>query len=690
MTNQNGKSSGKKITAAFLIIAVLSALFGIVSGLLLAFGVVGTFTAYLLTLGFAIVIVVISAIFGVILPKNNRKIMELSEKLTRFSNGSIDVSFRTNDSSDIDVLSNKIADVTETLGNVVYDVEVLSKKVKNGDMTLKVDEVAYPGNFKKMAVNLNSLVSGLSEDTKVIADAFKSYVDGDFDSSSLNFVGEKAVYNNIADDMNRKEFFDALDSIVVSACEGDFSRRIDENSYSGGLREFVFKINSLVGSVDETTKELLNVFMEISQLNNFGAKVNGNYKGVFNKIKNAINESFDVIGNCLGEIMHVFKEISEFNLDVSLNGFYKGDFEKVKDYVNSTIGNFNELIGGFESSIKQFDFDSKQIRSASNDLSGKTGRQTDAINRLNIGISKLSQQSVENEKSAAEANEIVAEAKDSIFVGNEQMDSMLSAMNAINDTSNSISNIIKVIDDIAFQTNILALNAAVEAARAGEHGKGFAVVADEVRTLASRTQQAAKEITELIESAIEKISDGSSIAHNTAESLSDIIEKINSISSIIEKTSRISNEQGSEIEKLSKGISEIDSVAREISRDADSMSSNSITKSSDILMESISKFKLKSETSIDRKRKLSAFKPDNGGSSFTESRNAAPISRPIRQQSTSVPKLNISSEQGVKHIPEGVSLNNPVGAGVVSKASVHNNYDIDTIDFDKTTDFGKY
>jgi len=674
MTNQNGKSTGKKIASVFFILAAISVVYGVISVLLIVLMGLSTAFAVSLISVFAVIIAVIAIVAGAVLPKKmEKKVSELSDKVTAFSNGNFNVSFRTNDSSDIDVLSNKIADITDAFGNVASDISALSKKVKDGDIALSVDEGAYPGNFKKTASELNFVVSKLSNETNSLADAFRNYVDGNFDDISLNFSGEKAAFNSIADDSGIVfDFFDSFDAVMDSASMGDFSKRINENAYSGEFKDYAIKVNTFIKSIDKVMMDFLRVFNDISQQNNFGSKISGNYKGVFGKIKNAVNGSIDVIGDCIRELVEIFNQISKFNLDVSLNGYYKGDFEIIKNYVNIAIANFNELISNFEDSIKRVNSESKQISSSSSELSSKTIRQTEAINILNSRISKLLQQSVENEKSTSKANEIAVMAKESISVGNEQMDSMLSAMNTINDTSNSISNIIKVIDDIAFQTNILALNAAVEAARAGEHGKGFAVVADEVRTLASRTQQAAKEITELIESAIEKISDGSAIAHNTAESLSDIIEKINNISDIIEKTSRVSSEQGSEIEALNKGISEIDSVAKEISRAAELMNSNGFARDAESIMASISKFKLKSKLEIEQNKSLAA--------------NVS-MKKEVTGNRTA-PPLNISSERGVKHIPEG-SVSDAVAAAV-PKASAPGNYDIDVIDFDKTKDFGKY
>ena len=527
MTNQNGKSSGSKITAAFIIIAVLSLIIGVVSVLTLISAGAKVLTVITVSL-ISVLTVVFSIVSAVIVPKGAfREINEISRKVSLFAKGNTDISFRTNDSSDIGILSNNIADITEVLNNVIYDIADVSKKVENGDMDISVNSGIYSGSFKKTAENINFIVEELSNETKNVIDVLKGE-----NESVLKFKGQKAVYNEIKETENcESKFFDDIDRVVEAACEGDYSKRIDESGYSGKLKEFVIKTNKLLESVDIPTKELLDVFYELAHSNNFTAtSIVNDYKGIFSDIKYEVNSSVDIIRRCFEEIVNIFIEISKQNLDVELTGNYKGDFEGMKNYIELTISNFNSTFIDIDKTAKKISSESINIADVSNKLSNKASMQAEAINRLNIGISKLSQQSVENEKRTLEANKIAITAKEKASVGNEQMNDMLSAMNTINDASNSISNIIKVIEDIAFQTNLLALNAAVEAARAGEHGKGFAVVADEVRTLASRSQQAAKETTELIETSIEKIADGSSIAHNTAESIADIIEKINYIS----------------------------------------------------------------------------------------------------------------------------------------------------------------
>jgi len=203
-----------------------------------------------------------------------------------------------------------------------------------------------------------------------------------------------------------------------------------------------------------------------------------------------------------------------------------------------------------------------------------------------------------NADKAIETANLAKTIMDKAEKGNTQMDEMMQAVDDINEASRSIRNIIKTIDDIAFQTNILALNAAVEAARAGSAGKGFAVVAEEVRNLATKSAEAANDTGNLIANSIEKAELGAHIAGETAASLKEIVSGINESNQLIREIARSSEEQAAAISQVNIGIDKVAHVVHDNSSTAEESADTSekLSMQSSVLQKLMSQFRLRKNT----------------------------------------------------------------------------------------------
>ncbi len=204
----------------------------------------------------------------------------------------------------------------------------------------------------------------------------------------------------------------------------------------------------------------------------------------------------------------------------------------------------------------------RNVSDASVSLSQGAAEQASSVEELSSSISEISSQTASNAENAEQAHTLTEQARQQAKVGDDDMKEMLQAMDAINVSSTNISKIIKVIDEIAFQTNILALNAAVEAARAGQHGKGFAVVAEEVRNLAARSAKAARETTDMIEDSIAKVGSGRTIAQKTAEALQAIMQHVEEVTDIVGSIAKASNEQKLALAQIDQGVTQVSQVVQ--------------------------------------------------------------------------------------------------------------------------------
>ena len=307
-------------------------------------------------------------------------------------------------------------------------------------------------------------------------------------------------------------------------------------------------------------------------------------------------EIIDAINEMVASVKHDARlayNISEG--DLSMDVVPRTDIDVLGMAFRKLVDDNNHILGNIREASMQVTTGSEQVASASQSLAQGSTEQASALEEVTASIGDIADRTKANAEQANNANKLVHEAKEGAVKGNAQMGEMIDAMHDINHASENISKIIKVIDDIAFQTNILALNAAVEAARAGAHGKGFAVVAEEVRNLAGKSAQAASETAELIEDSISKISKGSKLAEDTAKALETIVGNIEQIVELISNIANASNEQATAITQIDQAIGQVSQVVQSNSATSEqcAAASEELSNQAMRLRELIAKFKLR-------------------------------------------------------------------------------------------------
>ncbi len=346
-------------------------------------------------------------------------------------------------------------------------------------------------------------------------------------------------------------------------------------------------------SILNPVKEIENVYAEMAK-GNMQVQVSYDSRDELGNMAANIRKTNAMLASYIRDISDKLGQMSRGDMQVNVDMEYIGDFATIKQAIMSTASALNETLQTINTAAEQVSTGSAQVAGGAQALATGSTEQASSVEELSVSITKIAEQATENSANVKVAAQYVEQAGAGVNAGNEHMKQLTEAMTNIGSSSNQITNITKVIEDIAFQTNILALNAAIEAARAGNAGKGFAVVADEVRNLAAKSAEAAKQTAELIRRSTATVAQGTQIAEKTALILHDVAEKANVVNESIVKIDQASNEQAIAIEQIKQGLTQVSAVvqtnaatAEENSATSEEMSAQAAT-----LREEVGKFKL--------------------------------------------------------------------------------------------------